>query len=85
MNEILEKYLTISQFAKIYNVNKKTLIYYDEIDLFKPAIVKDNGYRFYTIYQIAIFEVILVLKELGMPLKKIKEYLDKRSKDELFN
>lgn len=85
MNEILEKYLTISQFAKIYNINKKTLIYYDEINLFKPCIVKENGYRLYSMHQSNLFEVILVLKQMGMPLKKIKEYIDKRSKDELYN
>lgn len=84
MSEFLEKYLTISQFAKIYNINKKTLLYYDEINLFKPLLVKSNGYRFYTMYQTTTFEVILVLKQLGMPLKEIKEYIDKRSKDELY-
>ena len=83
MEEIFEKYITISQFAKMYNVNKKTLIYYDEIGLFKPAFVKENGYRYYTIHQGGLFEVILILKQLGMPLKSIKQYLEKRSVEEL--
>ncbi|WP_317366396.1 MerR family transcriptional regulator [uncultured Tyzzerella sp.] len=83
MEEIFEKYLTTSQFAKMYNVNKKTLIYYDEINLFKPAFVKENGYRYYTIHQGGLFEVILILKQLGMPLKTIKKYLQNRSVEEL--
>nr|WP_317357218.1 MerR family transcriptional regulator [uncultured Tyzzerella sp.] len=85
MEEIFEKYITISQFAKMYNVNKKTLIYYDEINLFKPALIKENGYRYYTLYQGGLFEVILILKKLGMPLKSIKQYLQNRSIDHLNN
>ena len=80
-----KKYLTISQFANIYNINKKTLIYYDEIDLFKPAFVKKNGYRYYDLHQAELFDVILMLKKLGMPLKKIKEYLQNRSIAEFQN
>ena len=83
MQENFEKYFTTSQFAKLYNINKKTLIYYDEINLFKPTIVKDNGYRYYTLHQCGLFEVILILKELGMPLKSIKNYLENRSIEEL--
>lgn len=83
MDRNTQKYLTTNQFAKIFNINKKTLIYYDEIDLFKPAFVKENGYRCYTLHQGGLFEVILILKKLGMPLKSIKEYLEKRSPDEL--
>lgn len=85
MEKNFEKYLTTSQFAKMYNINKKTLIYYDEINLFKPAFIKDNGYRYYSIHQGGLFEVIIILKQLGMPLKAIKEYLKNRSIEELKN
>ena len=85
MKENFEKYLTTNQFAKMYNINKKTLIYYDEINLFKPHFVKENGYRYYSIHQGSLFEVILILKQLGMPLKAIKEYLKNRNVEELNN
>lgn len=81
----MEKYFTTNEFAKLYNINKKTLIYYDEIGLFKPAIIKENGYRYYSIHQCGLFEVILILKQLGMPLKSIKDYLENRSMEELEN
>ena len=43
------KRLTIGQFAALHGVNKKTLMWYDEIGLFKPAAVNpENGYRYYT-------------------------------------
>ena len=39
---------SIGQFAALHGVNKKTLMWYDEIGLFCPAVVKENGYRYYT-------------------------------------
>ena len=41
----MKKLLTVNEFAKLHNVNKRTLHYYDEINLFKPAIIKENNYR----------------------------------------
>ncbi len=38
--------LTIGQFAAMHGINKKILMWYDEIGLFKPAAVNpENGYR----------------------------------------
>ena len=42
------KLLTIGQFAALHEINKKTLMWYDETGLFRPAVVKENGYRYYT-------------------------------------
>ena len=36
---------TISQVAQLTGVSVRTLQYYDEIDLLKPADVTDAGYR----------------------------------------
>lgn len=42
------KLLTIGQFAALHGINKKTLMWYDEIGLFKPAAINlENGYRCY--------------------------------------
>ena len=38
---------TISQVAQLTGVSVRTLQYYDEIDLLKPAAVTDAGYRMY--------------------------------------
>ena len=37
--------LTTAQFAKLHEVNKRTLHYYDTIGLFSPDTKGDNGYR----------------------------------------
>lgn len=76
-------YLNTGDFAKLAGVPKHVLLYYDEIDLFKPDFTESNGYRFYTPYQFYTFVVITFLKEMGMPLKDIKAYLDNRSIESL--
>lgn len=73
-----ERYMTTGEFAKLMGVTKHTLFHYDEIGLFSPAIVKDNGYRFYSINQMELFETISLFKDMGMPLMEIKTFLDKR-------
>lgn len=70
---------TVGELAKLHNMSKQTLIYYDNIDLFKPNIVdKNNGYRYYTSNQLEILDSILILREIGIPIKDIKEFLIKR-------
>ena len=43
--------LTTAQFAKLHEVNKRTLHYYDTIGLFSPDTKGDNGYRYYNFSQ----------------------------------
>lgn len=79
MNENNKKYFSTGEFAKLCKVHKKTLFHYDDIDLFKPEKVNENGYRYYSEYQVESFNVISTLKDLGMPLKDIKDFMDKRN------
>ena len=39
----------------------------------------ENGYRYYFVWQMDVFEVIKALQKLGMPLEEIKEYIENRS------
>ena len=41
MSEGKNTLFTIGQFAALHGINKKTLMWYDEIGLFCPAVVKD--------------------------------------------
>lgn len=72
-----EKYFTTGEFARMCNVEKHVLFHYDDIGLFRPAIIK-NGYRYYSYHQYFTFSVILNLK-IGMSLKDIKIYLEQRN------
>ncbi|MDT2820570.1 MerR family DNA-binding transcriptional regulator [Enterococcus devriesei] len=77
----MKKYLTISEMAKYAGISRRTLIYYDQIDLFKPAKIGDNGYRYYGIDQYFELDVILLLKNLDVALEDIHVFLKNRNVD----
>ena len=83
MEEYTPAYFTTGEFAKLCGVTKHTLFHYDNLGIFSPAVRLDNGYRYYTVAQIEVFNVIHMLRELDMPLSDIKAYLDRRSPQEL--
>lgn len=75
-----DKFLTIGQFAAMHGINKKTLMWYDEIGLLKPAAIHpENGYRLYTYYQSPILETILLLRELDVSIVEIQSFMENRS------
>jgi len=67
--------LSSGEIARICNLNKKTLFYYDQINLLKPAIVEANGYRYYTLDQIDRLSKIKALQSVGFSLAEIKQQL----------
>lgn len=69
--------LKIGHFSKLSRLSVKTLRYYDEIGLLKPAQVDEfSGYRFYSFEQLPRLHHLLALKELGLSLEQIKGLLD---------
>lgn len=83
MQKYTEACINTSKFAKLCNTNKRTLIHYDEIGLFKPAYTDERGYRYYSETQCDIFFTITCLKDLGMPLKEIKPYVNDKNPESL--
>lgn len=78
------KLLTIGQFATLHGINKKTLMWYDEIGLFRPAFIHpQNGYRFYNYHQSALLETILLLRELDVSIPEIQSFIRHRSAQSL--
>ena len=52
----------------------------DEIGLFHPSFIHpENGYRYYSYYQSAILETILLLRELDVPIEEIQAFMKNRS------
>ena len=74
---------SISQVAKLTGVSIRTLQYYDEIGLLKPSEVTAAGYRMYDDNALQALQQILFFKELGFPLKEIKEILEKPDFDRI--
>src|SRR5215510_10721702 len=66
---------TVKQVARMSGVSVRTLHFYDETGLLKPAYLGTNGYRFYEEPQLLILQQILFFRELGFELKQIKEIL----------
>lgn len=66
----------IGEFSKLSKTTIKTLRYYDEIGLFKPSYVEDNGYRFYSIDDLEKIALIRQLREFGVSVNDVKTALD---------
>ena len=68
--------MQINEFAKLSGVSVRTLHYYDEIGLLKPAFVDEqNGYRFYDEISLERMQEILFYRELDFELKSIRDIL----------
>lgn len=70
-----KKYLYSSgEFAKLSGVNKRTLHYYNDIGLFCPEIKGENGYHYYSCFQMIQLEMILTLRKIGLSIADIQKY-----------
>lgn len=72
---MIEDKLTTKQFADMCKVEKRTLFYYDEINLLKPIEIKENGYRIYSSNQFDTMSMIKALQSVGMSLSDIKNLM----------
>jgi len=63
---------TVKQLASISGISPRTLRFYDEIGLLKPAYFGDNQYRYYEEEQLLLLQQILFFRELGVPLRDIQ-------------
>lgn len=78
MNKKTKMYFTIGEFANLFGVSKQTLFYYERNKIFEPDLVEENGYRYYSLHKYYIFEVIITLRKLGLPLQEISDYIKNR-------
>lgn len=79
MQKFNDPCIKTGDFARLCGTNKRTLIHYDEIGLFKPAYADDRGYRYYSESQFDVFFTINCLSKLGMPLREIGAFLNHRN------
>jgi DNA-binding transcriptional MerR regulator len=63
---------SINKLSKLSGISTRTLRYYDEINLLKPARVNPSKYRIYTGKELDTLQQILFYKELGFSLEDIK-------------
>ena len=67
---------TVKEVSKITGISIRTLRYYDEIGLLKPARVTEAGYRLYDKEELEKLQEILFYKELEIPLSDIKKIME---------
>ncbi|MDF2589276.1 MAG: MerR family transcriptional regulator [Anaerocolumna sp.] len=63
---------TVQKLAKLAGVSTRTLRYYDEIGLLKPARLNSSGYRIYGKHEVDRLQQILFYRELGVSLENIQ-------------
>ncbi|MGD6943327.1 MerR family transcriptional regulator [Cytobacillus gottheilii] len=64
---------TVQKLGALAGVSTRTLRYYDEIGLLKPARINSSGYRIYGEKEVNALQQILFYRELGVSLEEIKE------------
>ncbi|GGH78395.1 DNA-binding transcriptional MerR regulator [Pullulanibacillus pueri] len=66
---------TVQRLARLAGVSSRSLRYYDEIGLLKPARINSSGYRIYGPKEVDQLQHILFYRELGVDLQTIKRML----------
>lgn len=67
---------TIKKMAEISGVSSRTLRFYDEINLLKPARISSSGYRIYSSKEVDRLQHILFYRSLAFKLDQIRDILD---------
>jgi DNA-binding transcriptional MerR regulator len=72
---------TVQKLGKLAGVSTRTLRYYDEIKILRPARINSSGYRIYGEKEVDMLQQILFYRELGVSLDSIKEIVTSPSFD----
>ena len=72
---------TVQKLGKLAGVSTRTLRYYDEIGILKPARINSSGYRIYGQKEVDRLQQILFYRELGVSLNRIREIVTAPSFD----
>lgn len=72
---------TVQKLGKMAGVSTRTLRYYDEIGILKPARINSSGYRIYGKEEVDRLQQILFYRELGVSLVNIKDIVTSPSFD----
>lgn len=72
---------TVKKLGQLAGISTRTLRYYDEIGLLKPARINSSGYRIYGSAEVDRLQQILFYRELGVNLDSIKEIMTSKTFD----
>jgi DNA-binding transcriptional MerR regulator len=69
----------IGDFARLAGTNLRTLRYYEEIGLLRPAARSPGGFRYYRHEDLDRLAMVASLQQLGLELARIRELMDTRA------
>jgi len=72
---------TVQKLGQMAGVSTRTLRYYDEIGILKPARINSSGYRIYGQAEVDRLQQILFYRELGVSLESIRDIVTAPSFD----
>lgn len=72
---------TVKKIAELASISARTLRYYDEIGILKPARINSSGYRIYGEKEVERLQQILFYRELDINLEDIKRIISSPSFD----
>lgn len=79
--EVFTTEYTVQKLGALAGISTRTLRYYDEFGLLKPARINSSGYRIYGQAEVDLLQQILFYRELGLSLEKIREMITAPSFD----
>jgi DNA-binding transcriptional MerR regulator len=71
----------VQKLAELAGISTRTLRYYDEFGILKPARINSSGYRIYGRTEVDLLQQILFYRELGLSLERIKAIMTEPSFD----
>lgn len=74
---------TIQKLSRMAGISTRTLRYYDEIGILKPARINTSGYRIYGKNEVDLLQQIMFYREMGVNLDTIKDILTSKDFNEL--
>ena len=77
----MKEFYTIGEISKIFNIPTATLRYYDSIGLLCPWETGENNYRYYSKAQFEIISMIMFMRTINTPIKKLQKILNEQTAD----
>jgi DNA-binding transcriptional MerR regulator len=74
---------TVQKISHMAGISTRTLRYYDEIGILKPARINSSGYRIYGQAEVDRLQQIMLYREMGVNLDVIQDILSSKTFDEM--
>lgn len=70
--------LSIGELARILNVSRRTLRYYEEVGIIVPKFRGTNNYRYYATRDLNRLQAVMMMRKAGLSLKEVLDTLGPR-------